>query len=95
MVSDRAFIFHIYIPWGKNLYLVPSQGHVSRSQLPKKKKKKSVVAGVIRVSQTHLDFRSIFPIKTTKHTYIALYLIFTRGHNLRVEIISGDKFSGT
>ena len=23
MVSDRAFIFHIYIPWGKTLYSVP------------------------------------------------------------------------
>ena len=31
-VSDRAFIFHIYIPWGKTLSLVPSQGHLSRSR---------------------------------------------------------------
>ena len=31
MVSDRAFIFHIYIPWGKTLSLV-SQGHLSRSR---------------------------------------------------------------
>ena len=36
MVSDRAFIFHIYtgIPWDKSLLLVPSQGQgqISRSQ---------------------------------------------------------------
>ena len=30
MVSDTAFIFHIYIPWGKTLSLDQSQGHLSR-----------------------------------------------------------------
>ena len=31
MVSDRDFIFHIYIPWCKTLSLVPKSSHLSRS----------------------------------------------------------------
>ena len=42
MVSVRAFIFHIHIPWGKTLSLAPKsrssvkikyQGHVSQTHL--------------------------------------------------------------
>ena len=42
MVSDRAFKFHICIPWGKALSLVPSEGHlqvqgqISKSQFSRK-----------------------------------------------------------
>ena len=57
MVSDdTAFIFHIYIPWGKTLSLVPK----SRSSIKVKVKcqghcfQKNGHCGVIRVSQTHL-----------------------------------------
>ena len=55
MVSDRAFIFHICIPWGKTLSLVPK----SRSSVKVKYqchsfRKKLAVAEGIRVSQTHL-----------------------------------------
>ena len=31
MISDRAFIFHMFIPWGKTLLCYQSQGHPSRS----------------------------------------------------------------
>ena len=47
MVSDIALIFHMYIPWGKNLFfrtkvkfICQGQGQISRSQFSKKKKKK-------------------------------------------------------
>ena len=47
MVSDRAFIFHVHIPWGKALSLVPKSmsSHLLRSNVKvtvfeKKKKKK-------------------------------------------------------
>ena len=42
MVSDRAFIFHIYILWGKTLSLVPksrSWSHIKVTVFQKKKKK--------------------------------------------------------
>ena len=32
MVSDRAFIFHMYIPWGKTLSFVSKSSHLSRSK---------------------------------------------------------------
>ena len=59
MVSGRAFMFHIYIPQGKTLSLVPKsrssvkvicQGHISGSQF----KKKNGHCGGIWVSQIHL-----------------------------------------
>ena len=57
MVSDRAFIFHIFIPWGKALSSVPK----SRSSVKVKVKyqghsflKKNGRFGGIGVSQTHL-----------------------------------------
>ena len=33
MVSDRAFIFDICIPWGKTLSFIQSQGHISMSNI--------------------------------------------------------------
>ena len=59
MVGDRAFLFHIYVPWGKTISLAPKsrspvkvklkyQGHSFR------KKKKNGHCGGICVSQTHL-----------------------------------------
>ena len=57
MVSDRAVIFHIYIPWGKSLSLVPE----SRLFLKVRVKyqglsfgKKNGLCRDIHVSQTHL-----------------------------------------
>ena len=56
MVSNRAFIFHIYIPWGKTLSLVPKplssvkvryQGHSFRE-------KKNGSCSCISVSQTEI-----------------------------------------
>ena len=58
MVSDRVFIFHIYIPWGKTLSIAPKsrssvkvkyQGHSFRKK--KQIKKKTAVAGafVLRI----------------------------------------------
>ena len=56
MVSDRVFIFHIYIPYGKSLSLVPK----SRSSVKVRVKyqwhslRKNGLCGGIGVSQTHL-----------------------------------------
>ena len=55
MMSDRAFIFHIFIPWGKTLSLVPK----SRSAVPVKVKNQGQFSNKrplqgIRVSQTQL-----------------------------------------
>ena len=61
MVNDRAFIFHIYIPWGKTLSLVPK----SRSSVKVKVKyqghsfRKKNEGGGIRVSQTHVVYLCI------------------------------------
>ena len=58
MVSDKAFIFNLSIPWGKTLFFsnkvkVICQGHgqISRSQFSKKK---NGCCGGISVSQTQL-----------------------------------------
>ena len=61
MVSDRSFIFYIYIPWGKILSLVTN----SRSSVKVKVKyqghsfRKNGLDGDIRVSQTHLVYWSL------------------------------------
>ena len=53
MLSDRGFIFHIYIPWGKVLLLVQSQGHLSKSNINITVSKKGCCEGIC-VSQTQL-----------------------------------------
>ena len=56
MVSDRAFIFHMYIPWGKpflsyqNQVISQGQSQISKSQFMEKKGG----FGGICVSQKHL-----------------------------------------
>ena len=61
MVSDRAFIFHIYIPWSKTLSLVPqprSSVKVKVKYQGQSFRKKNGIS----VSQTQLigEFSSIF-----------------------------------
>ena len=66
MVTDRAFIFPICIPWGKTIYFVPK----SRSSAKVKVKyqgqflEKKCRCGNISVSQIQLVFLLI-----TGHTY--------------------------
>ena len=43
MVSDRVFVFHIYIPWGKTLSLAPK----SRSSIKVTVFKKVAVGGAL------------------------------------------------
>ena len=55
MVSDRTFIFHIYIPWGKTLSLVTkSKTRSNIKVIVLKKKKRLLQGGGICVSQIHL-----------------------------------------
>ena len=67
MVSYRAFIFQIFIPWGKTPPLIPKsrsyvkvkyQGHSLTKKKKKKKKKNGHCGGVggIHVSQTRLVY---------------------------------------
>ena len=54
MVSDRAFIFHIYISWGKALSFVPKSGSHVKVKYQGHRFGKNGRCGGIRVSQTHL-----------------------------------------
>ena len=74
MVSDRAFIFHIHIPWGKTLSLVPKsrssvevtvkyQGHRFR-----KRKKKARSGGI-----------SVRHIQVVFYSFIQSILFFSAG----------------
>ena len=54
MVSDRAFIFHIYIPW-ENPSLVPKSGSWSNIKVPVFWEKNGHCRG-INISQTKLVF---------------------------------------
>ena len=76
MVSDRAFIFHKYIPLGKILFLVPKsrssvkvsakyQGHSFRE-----KKKKPAVAGAFVFHKHILAFFYAFSFQwSTRNTF--------------------------
>ena len=76
MVSDRAFIFHIYISWGKTLPVVPK----SRSSVKVKVKyqghsfRKNGRCGGIIVSETQLVTKSCtlvlsLPVHITTRVY--------------------------
>ena len=65
MVSDRDFIFHIYIPWGKPFSLVPkSQCHLLGSNIKVTVFEKKNLCGGSGVSQAHLV--SMYVITATK-----------------------------
>ena len=74
MVSDRAFKFHIYIPWGKTLSLVPK----SRSSVKVKvkyqghsfKKNGSCGGEGISVSQTQLVSYGNELIRSAVNSYV-------------------------
>ena len=59
MVSDRAFIFHMYIPWGKALSLVQIQGHLSRSNIKVTVFEKIAIVGAL-VFHKHILFNLRF-----------------------------------
>ena len=80
-VSDRAFIFHIYIPWGKTISLVQK----SRSSVKVKVKyqshsfRKNGLCGGTSVSQTHLvskyQFLTLAPLTNTRTPLSALWYL--------------------
>ena len=59
MVSDKAFIFHIYVPWGKTLSLVSSVKVKVKYQGQSFKKKMAVVVAL--VFHIHSLFLSFMP----------------------------------
>ena len=54
MVSDRAFIFHIYIPWDKALSLVPDSWSSFKVKVKHQDHSFRKQGRCIRVSQTYL-----------------------------------------
>ena len=63
MLSDRAFIFHIYIPWGKTLSLVPK----SRSSVKVKVKyqghslkEKKLLFGTVQFERYYMYMISLY-----------------------------------
>ena len=93
MVSDRDFIFHVYIPWGKNHSLVPKsrssvkvivkyQGHSFR---------KDGRCGAIRVSRTHLvafifKYNSIYyPSKREKVRHVLTKSVLINPYETRYQ----------
>ena len=62
MVNDKAFIFHVYIPWGKTLFRIPKSRSTVKVKVKyqgprfRKKKKKNGGCGGIRFSQTQLVY---------------------------------------
>ena len=91
MVSDRAFIFYIYIPWGKPFFstkvklICQCQGHSIR----KKKKEKNGRFSDIRVSQTDLvSFRKGITLPQT----IATFNNLTEKRNFREHCEKMEKY---
>ena len=65
MVSDTAHIFHIYIPWGKTLFVVPKSASSVRVKVKYQihSFRKYGRCGDIRVSQTHLVLQDFVNLK--------------------------------
>ena len=63
MASDKAFIFLIYIPWVKTLYLVPKSRSSVKVKYEGHSLRKNGNCRGIHVSQTHLVSFSICNLK--------------------------------
>ena len=90
MVSNRAFIFHIYIPWGETLSLVPKSRSSVKVQVRYEVFGKKWPLNGIHVSQIHLvchqgkfilpQVLSIYFISQELLTNNLLFFFCTTGH---------------